>query len=98
MSISVQAHYAPDTFFPDVDEKSRHRIIDYSLIHNFLTQGLPAIGHLYLLEAAAERIVAFCFQDLKIQSVTVRLEKTQIFTDAAGAGVEVSRTRTDRTA
>lgn len=91
--ISVTANYTPDSLFPDILEMSRENIIDYGVIHHFITHTLPGLGHIGLLEAAAERIITFCLQDKHIQAVQVRIEKTTIFANAAGAGVEMSRIR-----
>lgn len=91
--ISVDADYAPDASFPDIRENSRARIIDYSAIYTFITRDLPAMGHIFLLESAAQQILDFCFSDPHVRTAGVRIEKTAIFTNAAGAGVEMRRTR-----
>jgi dihydroneopterin aldolase len=51
------------------------------------------MGHIHLLETLAEQIINFCFRDIRVQKVRARLEKSGIFPAAAGAGIEVSRTR-----
>ncbi|MEE8622459.1 MAG: dihydroneopterin aldolase [Alphaproteobacteria bacterium] len=48
-------------------------------------------GHVNLVETLAERIAAFCLEDPRVVSVKVRVEKLDVFPDAAGAGVEIER-------
>jgi dihydroneopterin aldolase len=68
-------------------------VIDYEPVYNFILNELPAMGHIHLLETLAEQIINFCFRDIRVQKVRARLEKSGIFPAAAGAGIEVSRTR-----
>jgi dihydroneopterin aldolase len=44
-----------------------------------------------LLETLAEEIAAICLQDGRVRSVRVRVEKLDIFPDAASVGVEIER-------
>jgi dihydroneopterin aldolase len=78
--------------YQDLAETKLDRVIDYEPVYNFI-RGLPKLGHIYLLETAAEQIVDFCFRDIRIQKARVRLEKTAVFEGASGAGIEISRTR-----
>ncbi|MDE2029017.1 MAG: dihydroneopterin aldolase [Alphaproteobacteria bacterium] len=92
--VSVEAEYAPDTYFADPTEKSRDRIIDNHTLYSFITHELPRLGHIHLLEFAAERVADFCFANPRVMVVRVRVEKTEIFSDSIAAGVEVRRVRT----
>lgn len=47
--------------------------------------------HIRLLETLAEEIAALCLQDGRVRSVRVRVEKLDIFPDAASVGVEIER-------
>ncbi|MBE1237344.1 dihydroneopterin aldolase [Phaeovibrio sulfidiphilus] len=49
-------------------------------------------GHVNLVETMAERIAAICLQDRRVASVRVRVEKLDVFADAASVGVEIERT------
>ncbi|MEQ9814128.1 MAG: dihydroneopterin aldolase [Azospirillaceae bacterium] len=49
--------------------------------------------HTALVETLAERLAAFCLQDTRVFSVRVRVEKLDVFPDAAGVGVEILRRR-----
>ncbi len=48
-------------------------------------------GHINLVETLAERIADFCLADSRVASVKVRVEKLDVFPDAAGVGVEIER-------
>lgn len=50
-------------------------------------------GHTTLIETMAERIAARCLQDARVRSVIVRVEKLDVFPDAASIGVEIERSR-----
>lgn len=50
-------------------------------------------GHIMLVETLAERIAARCLQDARVRRVTVRVEKLDVFPDAASVGVEIERSR-----
>ncbi len=48
-------------------------------------------GHVNLVESLAERLAATCFEDVRVRAVTVKLEKLDVFADAASVGVEIHR-------
>ncbi|HYH40151.1 MAG TPA: dihydroneopterin aldolase [Azospirillum sp.] len=50
-------------------------------------------GHIMLVETLAERIAARCLQDARVRRVIVRVEKLDVFPDAASVGVEIERSR-----
>ena len=67
-------------------------VVDYATI----ADGVRAIvgsGHVNLVETLAERIASFCLRDPRVASAQVRVEKLDVFADAAGAGVEITRHR-----
>ncbi len=67
-------------------------IVDYAA----MADGVRAIvgdGHVNLVETLAERIAAFCLNDPRVASAQVRVEKLDVFADAAAAGVEIVRHR-----
>jgi dihydroneopterin aldolase len=47
--------------------------------------------HIKLLETLAEEIAAICLADQRVRSVRVRIEKLDVFADAASVGVEIER-------
>lgn len=50
-----------------------------------------AAGHVRLIETLAERIAARCFEDSRVRHCRVRVEKLDVFSDAASVGVEIER-------
>ena len=54
-------------------------------------RAIVAAGHINLVETLAERIAARCLADQRIRSVRVRVEKLDVFADAASVGVEIER-------
>lgn len=49
--------------------------------------------HVSLVETLAETIAAMCLADPRVIAARVRVEKLDVFADAAGAGVEIERVR-----
>jgi dihydroneopterin aldolase len=91
--VSVELEAALPHHYQDRSEKKLDRVIDYEPIYNFIQSELPKMGHIYLLETLAEQIIDFCFREIRVKRVQVRLEKTAVFPHAAAAGIEVTRTR-----
>ena len=61
-----------------------------------IVDGIRAItgrGHINLVETLADRIGDLCLADDRVQRARVRVEKLDIYPDAAGVGVEVERAR-----
>ncbi len=56
---------------------------------------MVASGHVNLVETLAERIADMCFNDERVQAARVRIEKLDVFEDAASAGVEIERFRSE---
>ena len=54
---------------------------------------LVGAGHVNLVETLAERIAAVCLADQDVRAVKVRVEKLDVFADAASVGVEIERSR-----
>ena len=64
--------------------------VDYERV----VDGVRAIaggGHINLVETLAERIADFCLADARVLAVRVRVEKIDVFPDAASVGVEIVR-------
>ncbi len=81
-----------------VDE-GEHPIIDDILnvvSYETMANGILAIadeGHVNLVETLAERIADMCFDDQRVDSVRVRVEKLDIIENAGSVGVEIERFR-----
>lgn len=68
------------------------RVVSYETVTDAI-RALCAGPHINLVETLAERIADLCFKDARVRSVTVRVEKLDIFQDAESAGVEIARER-----
>ena len=81
-----------------VDE-GEHPIIDDILnvvSYETMANGILAIadeGHVNLVETLAERIADMCFDDHRVDSVRVQIEKLDILENAGSVGVEIERFR-----
>lgn len=67
-----------------------HRVVDYEAVANRI-RAIVAQGHVRLVETLTERLAATCLEDPRVTRVRVRVEKLDVFADAAGAGVELER-------
>lgn len=73
-------------------DDSIHNVVCYEDIAEGMRK-LLAGPHVNLVETLAENIARFCFEDSRVLSVRVRVEKLDVFADAAGAGIEIERVR-----
>jgi dihydroneopterin aldolase len=67
-------------------------VVSYETIVEAI-RDLAGDGHVNLVETLAERIADICFMDARVVGARVRLEKLEVFCDAASAGVEIVRRR-----
>ena len=72
------------------DELSR--VLDYETLAKSVRQQVAA-GHVMLVETLAERLAEQCLTDERVQVARIRVEKLDVFEDAASAGVEIERQR-----
>lgn len=54
-------------------------------------RAIVAEGHTRLVETLADRIAVLCLQDARVRSARIRIEKLDVFPDAASVGVEIER-------
>ncbi|MCS6892263.1 MAG: dihydroneopterin aldolase [Rhodovarius sp.] len=87
LSVDVEM-FVPTAMAPAAAEG----IIDYDPVRD-LVRGWQGRPHVLYLETLAEELLAVCFRDPRVAAARVRLTKTQIFPEAAGAGIEVFRRR-----
>lgn len=52
-----------------------------------------ADGHINLVETLADKIAALCLADERVSSVRVRVEKLDVYAEAASVGIEIERAR-----
>jgi dihydroneopterin aldolase len=67
-------------------------VVDYEAIANKI-RALVATGHINLAETLAERIAQACFEDARVKTARVRVEKLHALPGAESAGVEIERER-----
>ena len=68
------------------------QVVDYGAITRKI-RGLIGKGHVNLAETMAERIAALCFEDARVKTARVRVEKLHALPGAESAGVEIERQR-----
>jgi dihydroneopterin aldolase len=68
------------------------RVVNYEKIVASV-RTIVGTGHTRLVETMAERIAEACLADARVRIARIRVEKLDIFADAASAGVEVERQR-----
>jgi dihydroneopterin aldolase len=69
-----------------------HKVVDYGVIEGKI-RAIIEEGHVNLIETLAERIAAACFDDARVRTARVRVEKLHALSAAESAGVEIERTR-----
>lgn len=69
---------------------SLRNVVCYETIANSV-RALVASRHINLVETLAEEIAELCLKDARVRSVRVRIEKLDVFPDAASVGVEIER-------
>lgn len=76
------------------DSASLEDRLDNVVDYERLTEKVRAIvakGHINLAETLAERIAVACFEDARVRSARVRVEKLHALAGAEAAGVEIER-------
>ena len=67
-------------------------VVDYHKIEKRI-RAIIAEGHVRLAETLAERIADACFEDTRVRTVRIRVEKLEALTNAESVGIEIERTR-----
>ena len=75
---------------PEPDQDSLAAVVCYDRIAAAIRR-VAAAGHVNLVETLAERIAGVCLDDARVAVARVRVEKLDLYADAAGAGVEIER-------
>ena len=93
IDLAVVDDGAQKTSRPAVGADDVSRVVSYETIAQKVRE-MVAAGHVQLVETLAERLCEACLNDARVQAVRVRVEKLDVFADAASAGVEVERRQT----
>jgi 7,8-dihydroneopterin aldolase/epimerase/oxygenase len=73
-------------------EDKLERVVDYGAIAGKI-RAIIDTGHINLAETLAERIAQACFDDERVKTARVRVEKLHALPGAESGGVEIERTR-----
>jgi len=68
------------------------RVVSYETVA-LAVRAIVAAEHIKLVETLAEKIAAACLIDRRVRLARVRVEKLDVFADAASAGVSIIRYR-----
>ena len=79
---------------PSAVEDRLSDVVSYEDVADGIRE-MVASGHVNLVETLAERIADMCFKDRRVEAARVRIEKLDVFEDAASAGVEIERFRSE---
>lgn len=79
-------------FNPDWASDTYEQTLCYDAIIQMIRKTAGA-GHINLVETLAETIAANILEDNRVSNVSVRVEKTGVYEDAAAVGVEIKRSR-----
>ncbi len=74
--------------------ESIKNVVSYEMIIKKLKK-MCSKGHIELLETLSEKIFDMCFEDSRILSVWMKLEKLDVFQDTKSVGIEIIRERND---
>ncbi len=70
--------------------------LDAVVCYDRLTRAVRALAageHVHLLETLAEKIAVVALDDSRVLNVRVRVEKLDVYPDAAAVGIEIERRR-----
>jgi len=71
-------------------EDRLENVVCYESVLNRV-RAIVATGHVNLVETLAERIAQTCLEDARVRRAVVRIEKLDVFCDAASVGVTIER-------
>jgi dihydroneopterin aldolase len=92
LDLAVADDGAANMSRPAVGRDELARVVDYEAIVGRV-RAIVTAGHVQLVETLAERLAETCLEDSRVTVALVRVEKLDVFPDAASAGVEVERRR-----
>lgn len=69
------------------------RFVSYADTVEFIRKKAASGGHIDLVEDWAEAVAEFALSDSLVESVTVKVTKPEIFEEAAGVGIRITRRR-----
>jgi dihydroneopterin aldolase len=94
IDLGVEDDALRDASRGSVGRDELRRVVDYETVATTV-RAIIAAGHVVLVETLAERIAEACLEDPRVHLARIRVEKLDVFADAASAGVEIERRRRD---
>ena len=89
ISLSIQVLDNLDNVDENIDN-----VVSYEQVIKKL-KDLISKGHIELLESLGEKIMNMCFEDSRIMSVWMKLEKLDVFSETKSVGIELVRNKRD---
>lgn len=94
VDLAVREDPSPPPAQPMTVAEELARVVDYeSLAHK--VRAIVGERHVRLVETLAESLAGACLSDARVQVARIRVEKLDVFADAASAGVEIERRQRD---
>ncbi len=90
LDLAVADEQAPRLSRAAVGRDELGRVVDYEAVIA-KARAIAGAGHVQLVETLAERLAEACLADPRVLIARVRVEKLDLFADAASAGIEVER-------
>jgi dihydroneopterin aldolase len=90
INLAVEDDHAAKLSRAAVGADDVSRVVNYETVVLRVREIVTA-GHVQLVETLAERLAEACLEDPRVRIARVRVEKLDVFADAAAAGVEVER-------
>ena len=75
-----------------------HKIENF-VSYEYIVEDIKSIlkkGHIDLLETLGEKIVDLCFEDERVMTITLKLEKLEVFKETSSVGIEIFRKKNSR--
>ena len=94
IDLAVAEDQTPPPADPMTVAQELARVVDYEQIANRV-RAIVGERHVRLVETLAERLAVSCLLDPRVRIARVRVEKLDVFADAASAGVEIERCQED---
>ena len=92
INIELLATKAGPLLGPEPRLGRRDRILRYDTVVSGIRK-IVAEGHFDLCETLAERIADLCLENRRVKNARVRVEKLDVYPDAASVGAEIERHR-----
>jgi len=86
----------PEAFVPANGSTDATEVLAEIICYEALSIRINALvkkHHIGFVETLAEQIIHLCFQDMRIEGITVRIEKPDAISDAKAVGIEVHAVR-----